>query len=75
MKKEIIDTLRQYLKGNIAKHKTNVDIYLNQTVGIGEHSDIIETIEKELDGMASYDDKLEMLNKYFDSDTTEILKD
>ena len=75
MKKEIIDTLKQYLKGNIAKHKTNIDIYLNQTVGIGEHSDIIETIEKELDGMASYDDKLEMLNKYFDSDTTEILKD
>ena len=67
--------MEQYLKGNIAKHKTNIDIYLNQSVGIGEHSDIIETLEKELDGMASYDDKLEMLNKYFTNDTTEILKD
>jgi hypothetical protein len=30
----------------------NVEVYLTNPVGIGEHSDIIETIEKELDEIA-----------------------
>ena len=38
---------------------------MEKVVGIGEHSDIIETIQKELDKMAAADDRLEMLNKYF----------
>ena len=31
----------------------------------GEHSDIIETIEKELNIIAQYHDQLEVLEKYF----------
>ena len=38
---------------------------MEKVVGIGDHSDIIETIQKELDAMAQADDRLEMLNKYF----------
>ena len=63
------DALVSHAKGHIEKHKANVDIYLNQSVGIGEHGDIIETIEKELNIIAQYDDQLEMLEKYF-KDTT-----
>ena len=63
------DALIAHAKGHIEKHKANVDIYLNQSVGIGEHGDIIETIEKELNIIAQYDDQLEMLEKYF-KDTT-----
>ena len=63
------DALVAHAKGHIEKHKANVDIYLNQSVGIGEHGDIIETIEKELNIIAQYDDQLEMLEKYF-KDTT-----
>jgi hypothetical protein len=32
---------------------------------IGEHSDIIETIEKELDEIARYQDHLDIIKKYF----------
>jgi hypothetical protein len=38
---------------------------MQQVVGIGEHSDIIETIQKELDKMAAATDRLEMLDKHF----------
>ena len=38
---------------------------MNNTIGIGEHSDIMETIELELEKLADYHDKLEMLVKYF----------
>jgi hypothetical protein len=56
---------RNMLKGHIEKHRINVEIYLTNSVGIGEHSDIIETIEKELDEIAKYQDHLELIKKYF----------
>ena len=45
-------------------------------MGVGEHPDIIEAVEKELDLIAQYDDQLEMMNKYFPTeDNTELLKE
>jgi hypothetical protein len=38
---------------------------MQKVVGIGEHSDIVETIQKELDAMSTAHDRLEMLNTYF----------
>ena len=61
--------LKAHAIGHIEKHKANVEIYLNQSVGIGEHGDILETIEKELNIIAQYHDQLEVLEKYF-KDTT-----
>ena len=65
MRDVLINSLRSYFTGNINKHLANVQVYMNSTVGFGEHSDIIETIELELDKAAAYHDKLEMLTKYF----------
>ena len=47
-------------------------------MGVAEHPDIMETIEKELGIIAEYDDKLEMLDKYFFQQYTndkEVLND
>ena len=54
-----------HAEGHIKKHSANVEIYLNNSIGIGEHSDILETIEKELEMIAKYDDQLHVLRKYF----------
>jgi len=43
----------------------NVEVYLTNPAGIGEHSDIMEAIEGELGQMAEYSDKLAMIGKYF----------
>jgi len=67
----LLDAVRKHAEGHIAKHKANVLVYLNQTVGIGEHSDIIETIEKELEQIAKYQDQIDMLDKHF-SDTDQM---
>lgn len=64
----LLDAVRKHAEGHIAKHKANILVYLNQTVGIGEHSDIIETIEKELEEIAKYQDQIDMIDKHF-SDT------
>lgn len=64
--KQLLEAVRKHAEGNIAKHRANVMVYMNQTVGIGEHSDIVETIGLELDEMAKYNDQIEMIDKYVD---------
>ena len=38
---------------------------MDNTVGIGEHIDIVETVEKELDKLSAAEDKLETLINNF----------
>ena len=65
MRKEILDASRLHFKAHIEKHKVNVNNLLRSSVGVAEHPAIMETIEKELEIIAEYDDKLEVLDKYF----------
>jgi len=54
-----------HAEGELERAKTNIMVYMNQSVGIGEHSDIVEAIQEELDKMAAATDRIEMLDKYF----------
>jgi hypothetical protein len=65
MKDKMVNALIAHAKGDIEKHKMNVEVYLNNPAGIGEHSDILEAIENELNMIAKYEDQVEVLNKYF----------
>ena len=65
MREILLDALRKHAEGHVAKHKANVEVYLNSTTGIGEHPDIVEAMEAEIMEIAKYDDVLEMLDKYF----------
>lgn len=58
--------LKSYYVGNINKHLSNLEVYMRQPVGVGEHPDIMETIDKELDKLAMNDDKLNMVLKYLE---------
>lgn len=64
MEKEIKDALISHAQGHIDKHAMNVKILMQKAVGIGEHGDVLEEIEKELKIIAEYHDEIEMINKY-----------
>ena len=65
MREQLLRAVLAHAQGEIAKHKANVEVYLEHPAGIGEHSDITEAIQVELDKIARYDDKVEVVNKYF----------
>lgn len=65
MRKEIIGVLKQHFEAHILKHKMNVDIMLSNPMAIHDHTDLMEAIEKEVALMAEYQDKLEIMNTYF----------
>jgi len=65
MREQIINALLAHAKGDLEKYRANVEVYLNNPAGIGEHSDVMESVEQELDKIAKYHDQIEVLNKYF----------
>jgi hypothetical protein len=65
LKEIMVSAARKHAEAELDLHKANIEVYMRQVVGIGEHSDIIETIQKELDKMAQAQDRLDMLDRYF----------
>ena len=65
MRDQLIKALLAHAQGDIAKHKANIEVYLANPVGIGEHSNIVEASEGELDMIAKYQDQIDIINKYF----------
>jgi len=65
LRETLVSAARKHAEAEIEVHKANIEVYMQQVVGIGEHSDIIETIQKELDKMAAATDRLEMLDRHF----------
>ena len=65
MRETLIKALLAHAQGDIAKHRANVEVYLTSPVGIGEHSNVVETIEEELNMIAKYQDQIDVINKYF----------
>ena len=65
LKKEIYNSLKQKYESEIQYNKTTILIYFNQSVGIGEHPQHLEEIDKLLENISNAEDKLESLNKHF----------
>ena len=64
MRKQILQSLKSHAIGNINKHKMNVEIYLENPVGIGEHPDVMGAIEQELEMLSKYHEQIEVIEKY-----------
>ena len=70
MRHQLIKALLAHAHGVIQKHVANVEVYLTNPAGIGEHSDITEAIETELNIIAKYQDQVDVINKYFKQKST-----
>ena len=65
MRHEIISALRLEAEGNIKKAKVNIEIYLKNPVGIGEHPDVLAAIQEQLDIIAHEEERIEVIGKHF----------
>ena len=62
LSRDLIDGLEQLYRGNIAAAKANVKVYLTNPMGIGEHPDIIQSIDTQIEIIANNQEKLDILN-------------
>ena len=72
MKQQLIKAARMHAEGELERAKTNIMVYMKQSVGIGEHSDIVEAIQEELDKMAAATDRIDMLDTHFKDEDNDI---
>jgi hypothetical protein len=72
MREIIIQALKESYRGQIAKAKANVEIFLVAHAGVGEHPDILETIDNLVGEIAEYDDKLLALDKHVNTTAPRI---
>ena len=66
MKNQINKAVRMHAHGIQELAKTNILVYMNQPVGIGEHSDVVEAIQLELDKVATAQDRIDMMDLVMD---------
>ena len=64
MREKLKNAIIAHANGEIQVHLANVVVYLNNPVGIGEHSDVTDAIQCELDKIARYEDQIEVIKKY-----------
>ena len=62
----MLEALKALAIGNIKKAKMNIEIYLKSPVGIGEHPDVLGAIQDQIDLIAKEEERLEVINKYFE---------
>lgn len=66
MRKTILDAVIANAEGNLAVHKTNVEVYLHNPAGIGEHSDVVEAVIAEVEKMAHWQDVIDIIEEHFE---------
>ena len=65
MKKQMLDALRAKYNADYKQAKLTLDIYLKNAVGIGEHPQHFEEMDKLVESMTAARDKLEVLNEEY----------
>jgi len=64
MRNAILEALRQRYEAHIAEAHATINIYLTNSVGIGEHPQHLEEIDKQLDKIAQAEEKLDALDDF-----------
>ena len=65
MKQKIIEALIAHAEGNIKKHVANINVFLENPAGVGDHEDILGTVVKEAKKISENEEVINVLKKYF----------
>ena len=65
MREALYEALEAKYAGEIAEGKANVEVYLRNPAGIGEHPDIVGALDSQMERIAEAEDKAVALQKYF----------
>ena len=64
LREVILEGLTTAEEGKIAKAAANIEVYLHNPVGIGEHPDVLAAISSELDIIAEAKERVEVINMF-----------
>ncbi len=62
----MLDALMLQYEAEIAKAKSNIKVYMENPVGIGEHPDLAAAVDSQIELIAHAEDKINVLTRYYD---------
>jgi hypothetical protein len=65
-----VKALHDHYVAEISEAVATLNVYLNSSVGVGEHPDILAEIKKYVDILDGADSKLATLNKYITNNSS-----
>ena len=63
-----LKAIRKKLEGERDEHLSDLEVYLINPVGVGEHPGIGEVIQQKVEKIESLDSQIECIDKYFNND-------
>ena len=63
--KQLREALMLRYQGEVASAKANITVYMNSSVGIGEHPDIVGAIDEQLEKLCTAEEKLKAVKEHF----------
>jgi len=72
MREILLNALKSHYIGAIEKAKANIEIYLSNPAGIGDHPDIVAAASEEITKLSEAHDSLQMIDTYFTNKTPRI---
>ena len=69
LRTDILSGLKSAAIGQIEQARINVEVYLHNPVGIGEHPDVMAAIQSQLDIIADQEERISIVDRYFLSHT------
>ena len=64
MKNVILDALRKRYEAQIAEADATIKIYFENSVGIGEHPQHVDEVDKLIEKIATAEEKLEVIKEF-----------
>ena len=61
----LLYALMMQYQADIEKAKANINVYLENPAGIGEHADLVSAVDSQVEIIAHAEDKLMVINKHF----------
>jgi hypothetical protein len=61
----LLEALIKKLEGEVAMAKANVKVYETNPAGIGEHPDVVQAIETQIEVIAGAEEKIETIRKHY----------
>ena len=74
-KQGLLNALYDKYEADISAAHATINIYLNSSVGIGEHPDLVGAVDLEMTKLADASDKLATLNSFYPETAEEFLQE
>jgi|TARA_R110000751_G_scaffold209396_1_gene313270 hypothetical protein len=61
----LLEALIKKLEGEVAMAKANIQVYQDNPAGIGEHPDVVQAIETQIEVIANAEEKIDTIRRHY----------